>query len=231
VVVIKNEEIDMSKCKSEKISEFSMEGRFLGFEFEDGYKLKYLRLATPEGECCIKLCKELRTSFELRLTPGNWVQVVGEKKLNLKNGLLKLKAERVIPENPNHQETSVSAKAKPAKTKASILVCQKSSCMKRGGKAVCQALEAALCDRGLEDQVAIKGTGCLKECSSGPNVVVMPDKSRYSRIQAAEIPSLLDKHFPAQSLDEKQLTERDPQRELTTSRSENADIKTRVSII
>jgi len=31
--------------------------------------------------------------------------------------------------------------------------------MKRGGKAVCQALEAALSAHGLEDKVAIKGTG------------------------------------------------------------------------
>ena len=62
------------------------------------------------------------------------------------------------------------------------MVCQKSDCMKRGGKAVCQALEAALSDRGLEDQVTIKGTGCMKNCKAGPNLV-MPDKTRYSRIQ------------------------------------------------
>lgn len=69
----------MSKFKSKQISEFSLEGRFLGFVFEDGYKLKYLRMATSEGECCIKLCKQLRADFELRLIPGDWLQVVGEK--------------------------------------------------------------------------------------------------------------------------------------------------------
>jgi len=51
--------------------------------------------------------------------------------------------------------------------------------MKRGGK-VCQALEAALSAHGLEDKVAIKGTGCMKT-AAGPNLV-MPDKTRYSRI-------------------------------------------------
>ncbi len=200
----------MSKFKSKQVSEFSLEGRFLGFVFEDGYKLKGLRLASSEGECWIKLCKELRADFELRLIPGDWVQVVGEKKLNLKTGLFKLKAEQVIPAaTGGHPEVVPPVKAKPASAKASVLVCQKSSCMKRGGKAVCQALEAALSERGLEDQVTIKGTGCLKQCKAGPNLVVMPDKSRYSRIQAAQIPSLLDKHFPAQSLDEsdRQLSE------------------------
>jgi len=49
-------------------------------------------MATSEGECCIKLCKQLRADFELRLIPGDWLQVVGEKKLDKKTGLLKLKA-------------------------------------------------------------------------------------------------------------------------------------------
>lgn len=191
----------MSKFKSKQVSEFSLEGRFLGFEFEDGYKLKYLRMGTSEGESCIKLCKELRASFALQLIPGDWIQVVGEKKLDLKTGKLKLKAERVIPAATSPTEI-VPVKATPVKSKSSILVCQKSDCMKRGGKAVCQALETALSDRGLEDQVAIKGTGCLKQCKSGPNVVVMPDKTRYSRIQSEQIPALIDKHFPTQSLDE-----------------------------
>ncbi len=185
----------MSKSNSKKVSEFSIEGRFLGFESEDG-DTKYLMLATSEGECGIKLCKKLRASSDFHLTSGDWVQVMGEKKLNPKTGKLKLKAERVIPPATHPlAETSLPPKAKSAKTKASILVCQKSSCMKRGGKAVCQALETALGDRGLADQVAIKGTGCLKQCSSGPNLVVMPNKTRYSRIKPAQIPAMLEKHF------------------------------------
>lgn len=87
-----------------------------------------------------------------------------------------------------------TAKTKPAKNKETILVCQKSDCMKRGGKAVCQALEAALSNRGLEDQVTIKGTGCMKKCKAGPNIV-MPDKTRYSRIPSTQVPAIMDKHF------------------------------------
>lgn len=180
----------MSKFCSKDVSAFSIEGRFLSFEFEDGY-IKYLRLATSEGECCIKLCKELRFSFELRLIPGDWLQILGEKKLNRKTGKVKLKAERVIPATASNEQINVQPK-----TKANILVCQKSSCMKRGGTEVCHALEVALSDRGLENQVAIKGTGCLKQCKAGPNLV-MPDKTRYTQIQAAKIPEVIDKHFAA----------------------------------
>lgn len=192
----------MGKSYTKYGSSFSLEGRFLGFELEDGYKLKYMVLATSEGECSIKLAKHLRSSFELRLIPGDWLQVVGEKKLDSKTGKLKLKAERVVPATVSHDQTDVPALAKPAKTKTSILVCQKSDCMKRGGKAVCQALEAALGDRGLEGQVTIKGTGCLKQCKAGPNLVVMPDKTRYSRIQADQVPELIDKHFADQNIAE-----------------------------
>jgi (2Fe-2S) ferredoxin len=185
----------MSKFKHKQVSEFRVEGRFLGFGFEDGYKLKYLRIATSEGEYGIKLCKDLRASRNLRLNPGDWIQLVGEKKLNLKSGKLKLKAEQVVVVTVScPAPASLPVKAISANNKANILVCQKSDCLKRGGKVVCQALEAGLSARGMEDRVAIIGTGCMKKCSSGPNLV-MPDKSRYRRVTPAQIPGLLDKHF------------------------------------
>jgi (2Fe-2S) ferredoxin len=34
----------------------------------------------------------------------------------------------------------------------------------------------------------------MKNCKSGPNLV-MPDKTRYSKIQAEQVPVLIDKHF------------------------------------
>lgn len=179
---------------SKKVTSFSLEGRFLGFEFE-AYKPKRLLIATAEGECTLKMAKSLRYSFGLRLIPGDWLQIVGEKKIDLKTGAIKLKAEQVIPATISQEQTSIPVAAKPDKSKASILVCQKSDCMKRGGKQLCQAMQAALSDRGLTDEVNIKGTGCLKHCKAGPNIVMMPDKTRYSKVEANQIPALIDKHF------------------------------------
>jgi len=51
----------MSKIQSKQVSEFSLEGRFSGFVFEDGYKLKYLRMATSEANVALN-------SAKLRLT-------------------------------------------------------------------------------------------------------------------------------------------------------------------
>ncbi|MHC5733767.1 (2Fe-2S) ferredoxin domain-containing protein [Nostoc sp.] len=200
----------MGASQSMEVSEFCLEGRFINFVIKDGYKLKGIMLGTHEGESYIKLAKHLRAAFDLRLPPGTWLQVVGYKKHDLKDGTVTLKAERVMAARseigrvetiaPVQEPPSIeNVKVKPAKTKATILVCQKSDCMKRGGKGVCQALEAALSDRGLEDQVTIKGTGCMKNCKAGPNLV-MPDKTRHSRIQAAQIPALMNKHFGDKSL-------------------------------
>ncbi|MEB3182114.1 MAG: (2Fe-2S) ferredoxin domain-containing protein [Nostocaceae cyanobacterium] len=224
----------MSKFNSIKVANFCLEGQLVDFVIKDGYKLKGLYIKTPEGEIYIKLAKYLRAAFDLRLQPGTWLQIVGEKKIDLKTGNVKLKAERVLaagaktelaeiaevgggvsssfvlgncnvnyPEDRHVQDSSTASKTKPAQGKATILVCQKSDCMKRGAKGVCQALSAALSDRGLSEQVTIKGTGCMKNCKGGPNVV-MPDKTRYSRIQAEQIPAVMNKHFPDTSQEEQQ---------------------------
>ena len=221
----------MSKSYITEVSEFCLEGKFLDFVIKDGYKLKGLRLETASGECYIKLAKHLRAAFDLRLPPGTWLQVTGEKKFDLKTKELKLKAQQVmaartldkdaeigrladtdkkVTASPNHSITPAINNAKPKK--ATILICQKSDCIKRGGKEVCQALEAALSARGLESEVTIKGTGCMKDCKAGPNLV-MPDKTRYSRIKATQVPALMDKYFAANSSNGR----RDNGSEVTTS--------------
>ncbi|MBD2293831.1 (2Fe-2S) ferredoxin domain-containing protein [Anabaena sphaerica FACHB-251] len=192
----------MSGYPSLEVAEFCFEGRFLDFVIKDGYKLKGLLLATAEGEYYVKLAKHLRVAFDLHLPRGTWLQVVGTKKYDSKKEQVTLKAEQVMAARSQMGGVSPSSssgkpQAKPAKTQT-ILVCQKSDCMKRGGKALCQALESELSDRGLQDTVNIQGTGCMKNCKAGPNLV-MPDKNRYSRIQARQVPALINKHFPDQS--------------------------------
>ncbi|NJM23345.1 MAG: (2Fe-2S) ferredoxin domain-containing protein [Richelia sp. SM1_7_0] len=189
----------MGKSQRSEVSEFCLEGRFIDFVIKDGYKLKGLLLGTSEGERYIKLAKHLRVAFDLRLPPGTWLQVVGERKYDTKTGEVKLKAERVMAarrsvEIPEEVQTIPTEKPKEKSVKKNILVCQKSSCMKRGGQKLCQALAASISERGLEDQVAIKGTGCMKNCKAGPNLI-MPDKTRYSKIQAEQVSTLMDKHF------------------------------------
>lgn len=199
--------------KHNQVSEFSLEGRFLGFAAEDGYKLKILRLSVLSAEYRVKIPKELRPLLYRTLAPGEWVQVAGYQKVDPYKGTVKLKATRILPVAPHRvsESSSVSAPAphtvtqppvtQPAQLNQSsrsrtkptaILVCQKSDCCKRGASAIVKALQTELADRGLAEQVTICGTGCMKQCKAGPNLV-MPDKSRHSRIRPGEIADLLDK--------------------------------------
>ncbi|MGB5959714.1 MAG: (2Fe-2S) ferredoxin domain-containing protein [Coleofasciculaceae cyanobacterium] len=184
--------------KSAKVSTFNLEGRFIGFVGELETKPKLLRLATAEGERYIKLEKELRSSslYEA-LTPGDWLKIAGEQKYKYKTGELKLKAQQVTLKAANPQEKVFQPAAAAPKTKACVMVCQKSSCCKRGASQVLGALTESIRTRGLEEQVAIKGTGCMKQCKSGPCVVFMPDKSRYTKVAPKAVLGLVDKHFAA----------------------------------
>lgn len=183
----------MGKSKANQIS-FSLEGRFLRFIGEREDKPKRLHLATTEGEYSIKVAKKLRTSLQA-IVPGDWIQISGKKKLS--RGKLKLKASRVHSAPPKYADFP-QPPAQLTGTKARVMVCQKSPCLKRGAGSVCQALEIALGDRGLEDQVSLKTTGCMNRCKAGPNVVFMPGKNRYSGIHPEEISALVEEHFPSQ---------------------------------
>jgi (2Fe-2S) ferredoxin len=203
----------LSNSQTSEVSALMMEGRLIDFVIKDGYKLKGLQIATGEGEVYVKLAKHLQINFNWFLPPGTPLQIYGEKKVNHKTGEWKFKAQRVMTlREADNVWTTVSPppsltcplsrtnEDKPKTRKATILVCQKSDCMKRGGKKVCQALEAEVSDRGLENHVTIKGTGCMKSCKAGPNLV-MPDKTRYTRIQAAQVPELIDQHFECSKSD------------------------------
>jgi (2Fe-2S) ferredoxin len=181
--------------KSAKVSAFSLEGRLISFVGELETKPKRLRLATAEGDRYIKLSKELRSSLYQELTPGDWLKISGKQKYKYKTGELKLKAAQVTIQAPSTQEKVFQPPVAATRTKACVMVCQKSACCKRGASQVLGALTESIRTHGLEDQVAIKGTGCMKQCKTGPCVVFLPDKSRYTGVAPKEVLGLVEKHF------------------------------------
>jgi (2Fe-2S) ferredoxin len=182
-----------------QISEFRLVGQLIGFVIKSGYKLKYLRINFAEREYWIKPAKEIREQLLKSITPGCWVEIGGIREQSIKTGKVKLKANSVKQVNIENRVCAATSQ-KPPSTKARILICQKSSCWKRGGQAICQMLKEDLRDRGLADDVQIKLTGCLKQCKQGPNVVVMPDKTRYSKVQPERVSQLLENHFACESV-------------------------------
>ncbi len=198
----------MSKSKSKfksksnsEITQFCLDGKVVHVFFE-GSKPKCLQLVSSSGLHLIKLSKECRSSCE-QLMPGTIVRVEGYRKFKHKTSQLKLKAEQVTTiekaEKAELSKEQSAAENTTEKTKskkpAKILVCKKSDCRKRGGSAICAALKTELEQRGLQDTVEIKETGCLKRCKAGPNLVVMPDKASYSRVRPNAVAELVEQHF------------------------------------
>jgi (2Fe-2S) ferredoxin len=182
----------MGKCNLIQTSDFTLEGRFLGYAPHDRGKLKYIRLSST-NEHLVKLSKDLRSS---PLFPGDWLQVSGTCQANPMTGQVKLKATALTCSSRCPQGVArpcSPAAPKPKKTET-ILVCQKSDCCKLGAKAVAAALTHEIEAQGLANQVAVKGTGCMKRCKAGPNIV-MPDKTRYTKISAKAVPAIIKEHF------------------------------------
>lgn len=189
----------MGSLKSLDARPFTLEGQISNFILKHDYWLKYLQIQIDGIDYRIKPSSELRETLPPDLAIGDRVRVSGWGQRK-QTGQLKLQAdvlEVITPEKaaaPNAQPIP-SPVTKSVKPKAKVLVCQKSGCMKRGGSAVCAALEQTLRDRDLADQVTIQGTGCMDRCKAGPNLVFMPDRARYSRVNAHDIAALVDQHL------------------------------------
>lgn len=194
-------------------SGFKLQGQVRSFitDPERPSHAQSVTLQTTDGSYTVKLGKDLRYSLPHRLQPGDGVVIFGKSKVN-SDGHLSLKAKQAFPvvlppqAIPPTVEPAAPQAARPAApVKASaqsspaklgkVMVCSKSKCWKRGGQAICGALSQELAERGLADQVALKTTGCMGKCKSGPNVVFMPDKARYGGVSPRVVPELIDRHL------------------------------------
>ncbi|MCX7592201.1 MAG: (2Fe-2S) ferredoxin domain-containing protein [Fischerella sp.] len=171
------------------LSEFHLEGQFLGFVGDPPGEFKYLRLAIASGEVRLKLPKQLRCSLSLNLQSGELIRVFGLSKLNSRTGKIKFKVYGVKPLGICPMQKM------PLQPKARILVCQRSSCRKRGGQALLSELQRTLCDRGLQDRVVIETTGCLKCCDSAPNCILQLGQKEFKKVHPEAIVSLLENHI------------------------------------
>lgn len=186
--------------KVAKVSKLRLEGHFVGFVGKEQDKPKHLELKTAMGEYCIKISKTLRSSLRDVLQPGDWIEIVGEHKYCQKTGEAKLKADWVQVKarvESHRKEQLLSTAIAGSKQEGSVMLCQKSSCRKRGAEFLGEALKESLCDRGLADQVKIKDTGCMKRCEQGPCMVFLPDKTRYTKVKTKDVSMLVEKHFTA----------------------------------
>ncbi|MEL6928593.1 MAG: (2Fe-2S) ferredoxin domain-containing protein [Cyanobacteria bacterium J06600_6] len=194
-------------AKDDKVvNPFNFSGELSKISYEQK-KIKYIKLVTESGEYWIKIPKQLRKKIG-KLFPGCKLQVEGETKHNAKKETTKYKAQTIMVLASEQLDMTTSVKTKTVsllpvfnsqvKSKAKVLICQKSNCWKKGGKKVCAEIEAKLQDLGLTQKIPIKKTGCLKQCKKAPALVMMPDKVIYKQVKPKQAARLVEKHLIAE---------------------------------
>lgn len=194
----------MNKASS-IVAPFNFSGKLSKISYKKK-KIKYIKLATGRGKYWIKVPKNLREKIA-NLSRGSQLEVSGRAKQHPITGKTKYKAQTVVL-IPQETQQTATPKTKTVsllpvldrktKSKAKVLLCQKSNCWKKGGAKVYQELESILNDRGLSKEIPIKKTGCLKQCKKAPALVMMPDKARYSKVKPKQVSKLVEKHLIAQ---------------------------------
>ncbi|MHB1305859.1 MAG: NADH-ubiquinone oxidoreductase-F iron-sulfur binding region domain-containing protein [Limisphaerales bacterium] len=72
-----------------------------------------------------------------------------------------------------------------------LRVCLAAGCLSSNGQAVKEALDRAVAEAGLEDQVEIRGVGCLRLCCEGPLVAVDPAGVLYEKVTPEDASSIV----------------------------------------
>lgn len=193
--------MDAEKWYFDRYSEshLKLEGEFLGFSHNTESERKYLRVAVNDREIELKLSKELRHIIAENWTRGDLLQVFAKSKNKGKVDRPKLKVYHVdrlsctlhCSENLEKLPCHRSSQDKLGK----IEICQKSGCLKRGGKNLYRDLERVLSALELQDRVKIEITGCQKRCKKAPNMVLMPGNRRCSQMSESSLYLLLKEHY------------------------------------
>ena len=76
-----------------------------------------------------------------------------------------------------------------------VLVCGGTGCTSSGSAKVIDALKAELEKNGLTEEVQVIKTGCFGLCAVGPIMIVYPEGSFYSGVQAENIPEIVTEHL------------------------------------
>ncbi len=86
---------------------------------------------------------------------------------------------------------SIKTKELAARKKITLRCCMAAGCMSSDAKGVKQQLEKAVADAGLQDEVEVRGVGCMKLCCEGPLVQADPQNALYIKVTPENTPSIV----------------------------------------
>ncbi|NLO75230.1 MAG: NADH-quinone oxidoreductase subunit NuoF [candidate division WS1 bacterium] len=76
-----------------------------------------------------------------------------------------------------------------------VLVCAGAGCVSSGSLAVAEALEQALVDQGLAEEVKVVRTGCMGSCDLGPVAVIYPEGVFYKKLTPEDATLIVSEHL------------------------------------
>jgi bidirectional [NiFe] hydrogenase diaphorase subunit len=85
----------------------------------------------------------------------------------------------------------IAEKERATRKKYVVRCCLAAGCMSSSSKAVKEGLEKAVKEAGLEDQVEVRGVGCMKLCCQGPLVQMDPGGPLYEKVTPEDAVALI----------------------------------------
>lgn len=175
------------------VSQFTIFGKLESFNIDSKGRTRYLYLSTSEANYSIEVAKEQKNILSKCIKVGCRLKVSGMQKHKLHQEEIIYKAYRIElisePTDVIPNTEVVGRKTKVLK----VLICQGSSCRKKGAKMICHLLQKELQTQSMQE-VEVQTTGCLKQCKQAPNLI-MPGGDRYSRVQPKQVPRLIEQHL------------------------------------
>ena len=93
-------------------------------------------------------------------------------------------------------------KSQPTPYIKQIFVCtndskgEKASCGDHNGEEIFRRLRQIAKDRGIHPKIRVAQAKCLGQCATGCNIMVYPDNVWVSGVEAANVPDIVEAHFP-----------------------------------
>ncbi len=76
-----------------------------------------------------------------------------------------------------------------------VMVCGGTGCTSSGSHQLCELFASEAARLGISDQVKVVKTGCFGLCALGPIVIVYPEGTFYSQVQAKDVPEIAESHL------------------------------------
>ncbi len=76
-----------------------------------------------------------------------------------------------------------------------IMICGGTGCTSSGSNKLKEIFESEAQRLGIGDQIKVVMTGCFGLCALGPIVIVYPEGTFYSQVQAEDVPEIVESHL------------------------------------